>query len=130
VDLSGDGQLDLVDFQGPHAGFYERSANGEWERFEPFRSLPNVDWRDPDLKFINLTGDGLPDILITEDDAFCWHLSLGKDGFSAEQRTRAATDEERGPQLVFSDGTETIFDCMWFKDIVLPASILLRVDRG
>lgn len=109
VDLSGDGQPDLVDFEGPNAGFYDRSANGKWERFEPFRSLPSVDWRDPDLKFIDLTGDGLPDVLITEDNAFCWHGSLGKEGFSAERRVPAAVDEERGPQLVFWDGTETIF---------------------
>jgi len=76
MDLSGDGQLDLVDFDGPAPGFFERNEDFDWEHFKPFRSLPDLDWRNPNLKFIDLTGDGLPDLLISEDDAFFWHTSL------------------------------------------------------
>ena len=44
----------------------------------PFRALPNVDFHDPNLRFVDLTGDGMADILITEDDAFTWYASLGR----------------------------------------------------
>ena len=74
-----------------------------------FESLPVLDWRDPELKFIDLTGDGFPDLLISEDDAFCWYQSLSTQGFASGQRVPQALDEEKGPKLVFADGTESIF---------------------
>lgn len=109
LDLSGDGRLDLVDYERPTPGFYERTEHSDWKPFKAFESHPVVDWRDPNLKFIDVTGDGLPDLLISEDDAFCWHASLGAQGFDSDQRVRQSFDEEKGPKLIFSDGTETIF---------------------
>jgi hypothetical protein len=76
IDLAGDGQLDLVEFESPTPGFYERTVNEDWEPFVPFTSLPILNWSDPNLKFVDLTGDGHADILISEDDAFCWYTSL------------------------------------------------------
>ena len=46
---------------------------------------------------------------ISEDDVFWWHESLSTEGFGEGQRTLQAFDEEQGPKLVFSDGTECIF---------------------
>ncbi|HEX9200978.1 MAG TPA: SpvB/TcaC N-terminal domain-containing protein [Acidobacteriaceae bacterium] len=109
LDLSGDGQLDLVQLDGPSPGYFERTEDYDWELFRPFRSMPVMDWRDPNLRFLDLTGDGLPDVLVTEDNVFSWRQSLGADGFGEERLARQSMDEERGPQLVFADGTETIF---------------------
>jgi RHS repeat-associated protein len=109
LDLAGDGELDLVDFTDGHAGFQERTSDGGWRGFVPFASLPNIDWNLPDLRFLDLTGDGLADVLITEDDVFTWYPSLGEDGFAAAEGVRQPWDEEEGPRLVFSDGTQTIF---------------------
>ena len=72
-------------------------------------SLPNIDWRDPNLKFIDLTGDGHADILITEDEAFSWYPSLAEAGFGPAENVRQAIDEEQGPRLVFADGTQSIY---------------------
>ena len=58
---------------------------------------------------IDLTGDGFPDLLISEDDAFWWHTSLSTAGFGPAQRVPQNSDEEKGPQLVFEDGSESIF---------------------
>ncbi len=109
MDLSGDGQLDLVEFDSPTPGFFERTEDADWEPFQTFPSLPVLDWRNPNLKFIDLTGDGFPDLLISEDDAFWWHASLATEGFGSAQRVAQSLDEEKGPQLVFADGTESIF---------------------
>ena len=69
-----------------------------WEPFRPFTPLPNVDWDDPNLRFVDLDGDGHADVLITEDDAFTWYPSLGEDGLRRRpSASRRPLDEERGP---------------------------------
>ncbi len=109
LDLAGDGQLDLVELQGPTPGFYERTHDERWEAFEPFDSLPVLDWGNPNLKFVDLTGDGHADILISEDHALCWHPSLAEEGFDEAERVQQSWDEEKGPKLIFADGTQSIY---------------------
>lgn len=109
LDLAGDGQLDLVQFDRPLPGFYERTDDGDWSPFAPFRFVPNVAWDDPNLKFIDLTGDGLADIVITEENVITWYRSLAEDGFAAAERVHKAVDEEKGPRVVFADGTDSVY---------------------
>jgi hypothetical protein len=109
LDLAGDGQLDLVELDGPTPGFYERTDEKSWSPFRPFDSLPVLDWSDRNQKFVDLTGDGHADILITDHEAFCWHPSLAEAGFGPPETVRKELDEERGPRLVFADGTESIY---------------------
>ncbi|MDR4497890.1 MAG: hypothetical protein MRK02_08235 [Candidatus Scalindua sp.] len=109
LDLAGDGQLDLVEFDKPTPGFYERTHDKQWETFQPFTACPNLPWQDQNLRFIDLTGDGHADILITEDDAFTWYESLAEEGFASGERVRQSLDEEKGPRLVVADGTQSVY---------------------
>jgi hypothetical protein len=109
LDLAGDGQLDLVSLSGSTPGFYERTSDEGWEAFTQFKSLPVLEWDDPNLKFVDLTGDGHADILISENEVFCWHPSLAEDGFGSAELVRKPFDEEKGPALVFADGTQSIY---------------------
>ena len=109
LDLSGSGHLALVDFEGPTPGYFERTDDADWQPFVKFQTLPVLDWRNPELKFVDLTGDGFADLLISEGNAFRWYQSLSTEGFAGEQRQPQAFDEEKGPKLVFSDSKESIF---------------------
>ena len=109
LDLAGDGQVDLVQMEGSVHGFYERTDDASWTPFQPFVSRPDLDTRDPDLKFVDLSGDGHADILITEGEALSWHPSLAEDGFGAAIRLSLPLDEEEGPRLVFADGTQSVY---------------------
>ncbi len=108
MDLAGDGHLDLVLLDDAMPGFFERTSDADWTRFQQFASLPHIDWADPNLRFIDLTGDGLADALITEDGVFTLYPSLGEAGFGAPDRIPSGWNEERGPAVVFADGTQTI----------------------
>ncbi|GAA0408676.1 hypothetical protein Acor_71520 [Acrocarpospora corrugata] len=109
MDLAGDGRPDVVVTTGPIPGLYEHDDANGWQSFRPFTSHPNRDFSDPNLKFVDLDGDGRADVLITEDDAFVWHASLAENGFGPARRVAQALDEEKGPRIVFADGTQSIY---------------------
>lgn len=109
LDLAGDGSLELVMLDADTPGFQSRTREGGWGSFRAFSSLPVLDFSARNLRFVDLTGDGIADILITEDDAFTWHPSLLERGFGAAMRVSVPVDEEKGPHLIFDDGIQSIY---------------------
>ena len=109
ADLEADGHRQLVSLDGGMKGFFEAARDGEWEPYRVFEQLPNIDWNDPDVRLIDLDGDGRPDLLLTGNDLFAWYPSEGKKGFRSLRRLPVAADEEKGPVLVFSDSRQRIF---------------------
>ena len=113
MDLSSEGHQNMVSLEGPVRGYYERvdlvGSGNSWDEFQPFQFFPNLDTRDPNLKFIDIDGDGLTDLLVSEDEVFAWYRSYGQQGFGTRQYARKPYDEECGPALLFADSTQSIF---------------------
>jgi RHS repeat-associated protein len=109
MDLAGDGQLDVVDLRRSIGGFFERNDEDSWDSFRPFQHLPNLDWSDSRVRFADLTGDGLTDVLYSESNRFTWYESLGEDGFELGGVVRIPSDESHGPALIHSGPDEAIF---------------------
>lgn len=108
LDLAGDGLPDVVVLKGPSPGLYEHDAEEGWQPFRPFTSRIGHDVDDPNVRFVDVDGDGHADVLVTADDALVWHQSLAEEGFGPARRVANALGEEHGPRVVFGDATQSI----------------------
>ncbi|MBK8425548.1 MAG: VCBS repeat-containing protein [Lewinellaceae bacterium] len=85
-DYEGNGLNDYVLQNGSLNGYFEMDDLGEWQPFRAFTDIPNIDWNDPNMRFMDLDGDGVQDILMTENDCFVWYPSKAKEGFDPARR--------------------------------------------
>jgi RHS repeat-associated protein len=108
-DLDADGRKQLVVNQFNMKGYFELSEDGEWDDFITISSKVNININDPFTRLIDLNGDGKPELVVSEENAFLWYPSLGKDGYEAPERSFHSKDEEVGPAIVFADTEQTIF---------------------
>lgn len=81
VDLTGDGVTDVIRsgnrlecfFNDPHDGWTET----RWIERRDIREFPNVNFSDPRVKWGDITGDGLQDILLVHDGNVEYWPNLG-----------------------------------------------------
>jgi RHS repeat-associated protein len=108
-ELEADGAKYLSNYEGVNKGFFKLSDEGKWLPFKSFEQIPNIDFKDPNTKFIDLDGNGKAEILITEDNLFSWYPSLGETGFELSRKVWQNFDDEKGPHVVFNDEIQSIF---------------------
>ncbi len=108
-DYDGNGLNDYVLQNSSLNGYFEMDDLGEWQNFRTFSDIPNIDWNDPNLRSLDLDGDGIADLLISENDCYVWYPSKAKDGFDPPRRIAKVLDEEQGPRIVFQEAFQTIF---------------------
>jgi RHS repeat-associated protein len=101
ADLAGDGALDLVEFGSDGGGFYERTEEEGWQPYRAFNLWPKLSWLD--ARMTDVTGDGLPDLLIARDDHLIFHACLGEKGFGPPVRIPVPNGQHGGPRVVFTD---------------------------
>jgi len=107
-DIDSDGNKELMVMSADVSGYFSRSEE-QWENFVPFEQMPNISFNDPNLRFVDLDGDGFADILITEDDVLRWFPSKAKGGYGPSRATSKPIDEQAGPAIVFVDAEQTIY---------------------
>jgi len=108
-DLDGNGSKQVVVNSEGLQGYFSLSDNLQWQPFHPFEQRANVRPKDPHIRLFDLNGDGLPEIVMSEDNVFTWYPSLGTKGYDAPRKTFKTFDEEQGPAVVFADPLQTIF---------------------
>jgi len=88
MDLTGDGQPDMVVLAGPMPSLFEHDGEEGWQPFRPFTPRVNRSLQDPNLRFVDL-----------DEEA----------GSGPAQRVAKVLDEEKGSRLVFADGTQSAY---------------------
>jgi RHS repeat-associated protein len=105
-ELEANGKKYFVKTDSALKGFYGLTAGEEWECFTPFEQFPNINFKDPNLKFLDLDGDGIPDLLVSREQEFIWYAAKGKQGYDDYVAAAKAVDEEKGPAILFASTNE------------------------
>ncbi len=108
-DLDADGSKQIVVSSDGVQGYFELNEDNFWDNFRAFDHCVNVDLRDPNVRLLDLNGDGRPEIVLTEESAIRWWPNKGRAGYETDERTIKPFDEELGPAIVFSDPEQRIF---------------------
>ncbi|MES2110191.1 MAG: SpvB/TcaC N-terminal domain-containing protein, partial [Bacteroidota bacterium] len=107
--LEADGRKFFVHTEAPVRGYYEIADDSGIFPFQAFDDYPVIDFKDANTKFLDLNGDGRPDIIISEENVFRYYPSLGISGYDSAEIAPKPFDEELGPAIVFADPVQCIF---------------------
>lgn len=108
-DLESNGQKQIV-ANGPGIhGYFELTADTNFESFRSFETIANINLQDPNVRLLDLNGDGKPEIVMTEENVFSWFPSKGKKGHDKAKISLKPYDDEMGPAIVFADQEQSIF---------------------
>ena len=102
-DMAGNGITDLLVNAGPLPGFFETTPDGAWKQFTPYESFPDFAPQSPNVRMVDLTGDGRADALMTQDQQFLWFACLGEKGFAQPQSVARIHDVDQFPNVFFDD---------------------------
>lgn len=123
MDLTGNGQLNLVVSKGSTTGYYEANSDRTWQSFQTFRSFP-TDFSNPENQLLDMTGDGLTDILRMDSQRIWIYPGKGKDGFDSP----FTQNKEKAIPLAQKGSEEEILE---FTDIFgTGMQHLVRVTNG
>ena len=99
-DVDSDSQPELI-VNGPGARGYYSLVDGQWQDFRPFTTMPNINLNDADTKQIDVSGDGLADLLISRGNYFELYLSAGKEGYKGYRKVDVGHDDDLAPVVLF-----------------------------
>lgn len=103
ADMAGDGRADLLVLNGAVQGFFETTPETTWETFKHIHDMPSFSLADPNVRLVDLTGDGRSDVLLTRDHHFLWFECQGEDGYAAPQFVERKHNLNDFPDVYFND---------------------------
>lgn len=103
ADLAGDGRADLLVLNGSLRGFYETTPDGDWLPLRLIQSTPSLRLDDLNARLLDLTGNGLTDVLVTRERHFLWYECLGEGGYAPPQIIPRVYDLNEFPDVSFDD---------------------------
>lgn len=108
MELEGNGVKQLVHLESEPKGFFELSPDAEWQSLKLFERTPSVQ-QNAHTRMIDLDGNGVAEMLVSEHDGFSWYGSEGKKGYSSLKKRNRSFNEEDGAVVDFATQQDEIF---------------------
>ena len=87
-DFDRDGDTDLVELRGRLAGRATyHGSDDRWDGFAPFRSAARLEAAGARAHWLDLDGDGCPELVLGGDSAITWFPGEGAAGFGSPRQT-------------------------------------------
>ena len=122
LDADGDGHADLLVTVPGVAGYFPLRSESTWANFRPYRSAPTFNLEDAQVRLVDLTGNGVTDVLSATAQLECWfHDPVN--GWSGPRPVRS-DDPDGLPGLDFTDPRVKLADMTGdgLQDLVLVHS--------
>ena len=121
LDADGDGRIDLMVGGGPLPGCFPMQFEGGWDQrsFRPYEQAPSFDPADPQVRLVDLDGDGVTDAVRSGGRFECFFQEPG--GGWARTRTVERRELAAFPDVSFSDPRVRLADMTGdgLQDVVL-----------
>jgi hypothetical protein len=103
VDADGDGRSDLLVSRPGLAGYFPLRFGGLWDRksFRPYRQAPSFNLEDPEVKLVDLDGDGVTDAIRSSTRLECFFNDPHEGWHKTRWVEREALDQF--PNVSFAD---------------------------
>jgi RHS repeat-associated protein len=103
VDANGDGRIDLLVTTSTLSGYYPSRFGGLWDRrsFQRYRAAPSFDLKDPEVRLVDLDGDGVTDAIRSGSRMQCFFNDPEKGWTATRSVQRQAPNVF--PNVNFSD---------------------------
>ena len=103
IDANGDGRTDLLVTQPGLAGYFPLEFGAKWDRrsMQRYEVAPSFDLKDPEVRLVDLTGDGVTDVIRSGTRLECFFNDPEKGWHETRRVERKAL--ENFPNVNFSD---------------------------
>jgi len=105
LDANGDGRADLLVTTEASSGYYPLSFNGAWDRksFQRYAQAPSFNLRDPEVRLLDLDGDGVTDVIRSGSRLECFFNDPHRGWLPKNARWVERKRLEDFPNVNFSD---------------------------
>jgi RHS repeat-associated protein len=105
VDANGDGRTDLLVTTGALSGYYPLNFDGSWARqsFRRYQQAPSFNLEDPEVKLVDLDGDGITDVIRSGTRLECFFNDSHRGWTSKKTRWVERKALKEFPNVNFSD---------------------------
>src|SRR5207249_6867846 len=103
IDANGDGRTDLLVTTAATSGYFPLNFGGQWDRksFQRYRQAPSFNLKDPEVKLVDLDGDGVTDAMRSGSRLECFFNDPHRGWHETREVERKAL--EAFPDVSFAD---------------------------